>query len=840
MISLSDIHKYLKLEDYDGLYTELNKSLDAEDDNAMYYFYRFLTLNHDYFHMDFNDLVDEMDLAKARELEKNKALDEYSYSNEYFFFRGLDKKLRAIFIYANRMEKDRFISAINEKISILDESFYSDLENYILALNDELQIRLTLIAIKKVYNSINASNKNLAGLEKLKNCYIKLSSTLENSSFYLITNDINDDIYHLDHPFGERRITEGHYVIGNNEIEIKEGVLIKYCISDLNVVIPDKTKVIPKGFFMGENIKSVYIPSSVKRIEKEAFRDCKNLVSITFSEGLEEIGEHAFSGCKKLTSIHFPSSLRIIGNEALYGCMKLVEIYNPSNVFINQKDFSNNYFIPTIHNTNRGASHIVTFKDCQFISAKNQYYLINYIGNDSMLTLPDSIKDHSYDIYQNAFEDEENLKVIVIPGNINTIKKNAFLNCKNLAKVMINYGLEVIDSCAFMGCSRLSTIVLPSTLKSISRNAFTGCDRLIEIYNPSKIDVSSSVSMDGFFKKAIHTSMDTKPHILEASNFQFVCVNKEYYLFNYYGLEEDIVLPVIKEFKYSIFKDAFKNNTRIKNVKIPNGVLAIGDGAFSGCSRLKSVFMGEDILAIGKDAFNCCTSISTIQIGANVKEIGAFAFNNCTNLACITFPKSVLRIGHGALYGCKKLVEIYNLSWVNLSGNEFEVSTGLFQKTIHLTEKGKSHLITFGDYQFILKAKDHEYCLINYLGSNKEPSLPKTIFGHKYSIYHYAFYANTTIVGVKIPKEVLYIGAYAFSECKRLSSITIPSNIYMILNSSFSHCQRLVDVTLDEGINQIGSYAFYDCINLDKVYLPKSLYHIDNSAFPKNTKVIRK
>ena len=125
---------------------------------------------------------------------------------------------------------------------------------------------------------------------------------------------------------------------------------------------------------MGENIKTVYIPSSVKKIEKEAFRDCQNLVSITFSEGLEEIGEHAFLGCKKLTSIHFPSSLRKIGNEALYGCKKLVEIYNPSNAFINQKDFSNNYFIPMIHNTNRGISHIVTFKDCEFISVKNQYY----------------------------------------------------------------------------------------------------------------------------------------------------------------------------------------------------------------------------------------------------------------------------------------------------------------------------------------------------------------------------------------------------------------------------------------------------------------------------------
>ena len=142
--------------------------------------------------------------------------------------------------------------------------------------------------------------------------------------------------------------------------------------------------------------------------------------------------------------------LRKIGNEALYGCKKLVEIYNPSNAFINQKDFSNNYFIPMIHNTNRGISHIVTFKDCEFISVKNQYYLINYIGNDSMLTLPDSIKDHSYDIYQNAFEDEENLNVIIIPGNINTIKKNAFLNCKNLSKVMINYGRENIASFAFI------------------------------------------------------------------------------------------------------------------------------------------------------------------------------------------------------------------------------------------------------------------------------------------------------------------------------------------------------------------------------------------------------
>lgn len=40
------------------------------------------------------------------------------------------------------------------------------------------------------------------------------------------------------------------------------------------------------------------LPSTLKRIGKEAFAFCYNLTDITLPEGIEQIGERAFAWCR--------------------------------------------------------------------------------------------------------------------------------------------------------------------------------------------------------------------------------------------------------------------------------------------------------------------------------------------------------------------------------------------------------------------------------------------------------------------------------------------------------------------------------------------------------------
>lgn len=113
----------------------------------------------------------------------------------------------------------------------------------------------------------------------------------------------------------------------------------------------------------------------------------------------------------------------------------------------------------------------------------------------------------------------------------------------------------------------------------------------------------------------------------------------------------DIVIPASvklkgKTFKVvSIEKGAFKNNKKLKSVKIGKNVKAIAKEAFSGCKKLVKVKMGKNINSIGAKAFSNCTSLTIITIPSKVKKIGKKAFYKCKNLRYIDVKTKKLKPG---------------------------------------------------------------------------------------------------------------------------------------------------------------------------------------------------
>jgi hypothetical protein len=64
---------------------------------------------------------------------------------------------------------------------------------------------------------------------------------------------------------------------------------------DEDIVIPETykglsvTSIADMAFYENENIKSVYIPSSVEEIGELAFAYCKNLENVTLNEGIKTL-----------------------------------------------------------------------------------------------------------------------------------------------------------------------------------------------------------------------------------------------------------------------------------------------------------------------------------------------------------------------------------------------------------------------------------------------------------------------------------------------------------------------------------------------------------------------
>ena len=57
---------------------------------------------------------------------------------------------------------------------------------------------------------------------------------------------------------------------------------------------------------------------------------------------------------------------------------------------------------------------------------------------------------------------------------------------------------------------------------------------------------------------------------------------------------------------------------------VPEGVVAIGDGAFENWKKLRSIELPESVVFIGKKSFRDCKSLKTVNLPKNLKEIGEY------------------------------------------------------------------------------------------------------------------------------------------------------------------------------------------------------------------------
>ena len=125
------------------------------------------------------------------------------------------------------------------------------------------------------------------------------------------------------------------------------------------------------------------------------------------------------------------------------------------------------------------------------------------------------------------------------------------------------------------------------------------------------------------------------------------------------GNTTELTLPAdYKGENYTIGADAFKGNTTITSVVIPNRVTSIGDYAFYCCTGLTSIEIPNSVTSIGNSAFNGCTGLTSVEIPNSVTSIEYAAFYGCSNLETIYISSAIESIGNEAFAGCEKIKEI--------------------------------------------------------------------------------------------------------------------------------------------------------------------------------------
>lgn len=131
----------------------------------------------------------------------------------------------------------------------------------------------------------------------------------------------------------------------------------------------------------------------------------------------------------------------------------------------------------------------------------------------------------------------------------------------------------------------------------------------------------------------------------------------------YTGNSADVTIPSEIGGKpvTEIDASAFKDNTSLVNVTIPDSVTKIGDRAFSGCSNLETVDFGNGVTRIGSYVFYENRKITTLEFPSALTYIGSYSFYNCSGVTSLTLNEGLQTVGSYAFYRLTGLTGTLNL-----------------------------------------------------------------------------------------------------------------------------------------------------------------------------------
>lgn len=412
-------------------------------------------------------------------------------------------------------------------------------------------------------------------------------------------------------------------------------------------------------------------------------------------------------------------------------------------------------------------------------------------------------------IGEEAFRDNENVEVIVIPKGVSVIDDRAFRDCKNLKEIYFvdmdalrvkESSLTQISTDAFMGCTSLRKVDFTNCkVFTVARTAFANCTALEEVVNMNAI----GTMLEGAFMNCVSLrSADiTDLHVAEGNIFAG-CTSLE---------------SVTTGKTTAMGTNMFLGCTSLASVTIKNPV--IPEGAFRGCTKLQSVIFGEEgtdtTFRIGANAFNGCSSLETVTFNGKVSSIGGGAFLNCPSLESVTLPAGGTSFG-GDVFG----------GTVSVSGEGYELTA---DGAIYL---GNTLVLAPAvvDGTFSLKAGTTAIGPYAFAGSTLSGTDTLALDGIT-SIGEGAFYGLAGLAQVTLP-DLTEIAPYAFYGTG-LASITIPDTVVKIGNYAFADSALQTVVFENESIcalREIGGYAFRGTA-LTVISLPDAVSTIGDMAF---------
>ena len=250
------------------------------------------------------------------------------------------------------------------------------------------------------------------------------------------------------------------------------------------------------AFRMCKNLKTVYLPDTLKKIGSGAFHDSSDLADVWYN-GSELMREYkltidGYNNPLLRAQWHYADIGGVVTGPNGTGAVDLFWSFDPDSgtlrVYWSDEIMDQNYLeIPDYvdgqdtpwYQYNHGQL-------VPLIKAVQVDELVTRIGDYAFAGLDEltdvQIASTVTGIGEGAFMGCRNLIVITIPDTVETLGDNLFWNCGSLEAATLPAGLTAIPSGTFFNCEELTRVYLPGTLERIEKNAFDRCTDLTDIY----------------------------------------------------------------------------------------------------------------------------------------------------------------------------------------------------------------------------------------------------------------------------------------------------------------------------------------------------------------------
>lgn len=535
-------------------------------------------------------------------------------------------------------------------------------------------------------------------------------------------------------------------------------------------------------------ITSVVLPETIKKIGSMAFSFNKSLVSINIPDAVTVLQTRTFEGCFSLKDIDWSENLKTIGPMAFYLCNGLIDLQIPDGVI---------------------EIGSLAFGRCQ---------------NLQNISLPETLTN----IGNYAFCENYSLKSVSIPDSVTELGIGAFMFCEAMIEAKLPDKIDVIPESLFE-CAPLNGIEFPETVTKIEAYAFAGA-KLGNVKLPKEL---KSIDYHGLDSAGI-TELNLPSTVEYIGSYAFS------------GNEFKTLVIDWKNIT-TIENGVFYWSENLKRVEITGDIEEIRASAFELCEQLEEIIIGDNVKKIYDNAFRYNDALQTVTIHENINYLGAAVFGDCPNLKSVNYnakncrtngtksKSSFMNSGVTDLF-IGNMVELIDsclfanmraLVNVTLPDSLEYIGVSAFESCSSLVEINIPTNLKILGYHSFSKCKNLTTVYFNAMNCKVSDRFGKEAYVPEDWATASPFYL-TNITNIIFGENVTAISSQSdtygtFESCETLETVSIPNTVEEIGTAAFKNCTNLETAVIPDSVEEIADDAFFGCDNLT-IYCSEQSY----------------